>query len=91
MLASLLLEYRRMPVLMRAGVLVFALGGLIDLLLHSVGFLLGAAAPGWFESLEMVFHVVILLGMVIIMVGIMAAQRGFAAQRRAAAKGGVDT
>jgi hypothetical protein len=56
-----------------------------------VGFLLGAAAPDRLESIEMVFHVVILLGMVIIIVGIMAAQRGFAAQRRAAAKGGVDT
>ncbi|MBI4496930.1 MAG: hypothetical protein HY689_03395 [Chloroflexi bacterium] len=65
-------EVRGLPVLMQVGLLVFAAGGLLDLLSH-------AAPSPWTETLErylgedaVLAHLITLAGMVITMLGIFA-------------------
>ena len=76
MAGSLAKEFVRMPVLMRWGLVVFALGGSLDLLYHS-------APASWTPSVELCLgrdgllaHLVTLLGMVVTMLGVFSGRSG---------------
>jgi hypothetical protein len=72
MVQRIFILFTELPGLMRLGVLILAIGGILDLLYH-------AAPPGWVIPLDVVLgsdgvgaHLVTLLGMVVTLLGLFA-------------------
>ena len=92
MLERISLLFTALPGLMRLGVLILAIGGMLDLLYH-------AAPPGWAVQMDGYLgtdgigaHVVTLIGMVITLLGVFAHRsRGGVAHGEIAASEGRST
>ncbi|HEU5097502.1 MAG TPA: hypothetical protein VFU22_00550 [Roseiflexaceae bacterium] len=72
MVLRIFILFMELPGLMRLGVLILAIGGVLDLLYH-------AAPPGWALQLDVVLgsdgvvaHLMTLLGMVVTLLGLFA-------------------